>query len=39
MKDLKQQIELLTTIMKSATIGTLKEKGREGVLHPGRKSY
>ena len=30
LKDLKQQIESLTTIMKSATLGTVKAKGREG---------
>ena len=38
LKDLKQQIESLTTIMKSATIGTVKAKGREGISSP-RKSY
>ena len=37
LKDLKQQIESLTTIMKSATIGTVKAKGREGIPSP-RKS-
>ena len=31
LKDLKQQIESLTTIMKSVTIGTVKAKGREGI--------
>ena len=37
LKDLKQQIELLSTIMKSATIGTVKTKGREGVPLPRKK--
>ena len=37
LKDLKQQIELLTTIMNSATIGTVKTKGREGISSPGKK--
>ena len=37
LKDLKQQIELLTMIMKSATIGTVKAKGREGVPSPRKK--
>ena len=32
LKDLKWQIESLTTIMKSATMGTGKTKGREGSL-------
>ena len=36
-KDLKQQIELLSTIMKSATIGSVKAKGREGVPSPRKK--
>ena len=31
LKDLKQQIESLTMIMKSMTIGTVKAKGREGI--------
>ena len=34
LKDLKQQIELLTMIMKSATIGAVKTKGREGISSP-----
>ena len=34
LKDLKQQIKSLTTIMKSATIGTGKTKGREGISSP-----
>ena len=37
LKDLKQQIELLTIIMKSATIGTVKAKGREGIPSPRKK--
>ena len=37
LKDLKQQIESLTTIMKSATIGTVKAKGREGNPSPRKK--
>ena len=37
LKDLKQQIELLTTIMKSAMIGTGKMKGREGISSPRKK--
>ena len=36
-KDLKQQIESLTMIMKSSTIGTGKTKGREGISSPRRK--
>ena len=39
LKDLKQQIELLTMIMKSATIGTVKAKVRKEFLHPERQSY
>ena len=31
LKDLKQQIESLSKIMKCATIGTVKAKGREGI--------
>ena len=34
LKDLKQQIESLSTSMKSATIGAVKTKGREGVPLP-----
>ena len=34
LKDLKQQTELLTMIMKNATIGTVKAKGREGIPSP-----
>ena len=37
LKDLKQQIESLTMIMKSATIGTGKAKGREGISSPRKK--
>ena len=37
LKDLKQQIESLTTIMKSATIGTVKTNSREGVPSPRKK--
>ena len=34
LKDLKQQIELFTMIMKSLTIETVKPKGREGIASP-----
>ena len=34
LKDLKKQIELLTMIMKSATVGPGKAKGREGISSP-----
>ena len=37
LKDLKQQIESLTMIVKSATIGTVKTKGREGISSPRKK--
>ena len=37
LKDLKWQIESLTTIMKSATMGTGKTKGREGTFSPRKK--
>ena len=37
LKDLKQQIESSTMIMKSATIGTGKTKGREGISSPRKK--
>ena len=37
LKDLKQQIESLTMIMKSTTIGTVKAKGREGIPSPRTK--
>ena len=37
LKDLKQQIESLTKIMKSVTIGTVKAKGREGIPSPRKK--
>ena len=37
LKDLKQQIESLSTIMKSATIESVKLKGREGVSSPRKK--
>ena len=37
MKDLKQQIELLATIMKSATIGNVKPKAVQGVSSPRKK--
>ena len=36
-KDLKQQTESLTMIIKSATIGTGKTKGREGISSPKKK--
>ena len=37
LKDLKQQIESLTMIMKSATIGNVKSKTVEGVSSPRKK--
>ena len=37
LKDLKQQIEPLTMIMKSATMGTGKTNGREGTFSPRKK--
>ena len=37
LKDLKQQIESLSMIMKSATVGNVKLKGREGVSSPRKK--
>ena len=37
LKDLRQQIELLTMIMKSATIRNVKPKVVERVSSPGRK--
>ena len=37
LKDLKQQIESLTMIMKSAMIGTGKTEGREGISSPRKK--
>ena len=37
LKDLKQQIESLTTTMKSATVGPGKAKGREGISSPRKK--
>ena len=37
LRDLKQQIESLTTIMKSATMGGMKSKGKEGVSSPRKK--
>ena len=37
LKDLRQQIELLATIMKSATIGNVKPKVTEGVSSPRKK--
>ena len=36
-KDLKQQIESLATIMKSATVGGVKSKVKEGVSSPRKK--
>ena len=35
--DIKQQIELLATIMKSTTVGNVKLKEGEGVLSPKKK--
>ena len=37
LKDLKQQIESLTTIMKSTTIGAVKAKSEEGIPSPIKK--
>ena len=37
LKDLKQQIESLTMIMKSATVGPGKAKSREGISSPRKK--
>ena len=37
LKDLRQQIESLTMIMKSATIGNVKPKVREGISSPRKK--
>ena len=37
LKDLKQQTESLSTIMKSVMIGSVKSKGREGVSSPRKK--
>ena len=37
LKDLKQQIELLSTIMKSATVRSMKPKERERVSSPWKK--
>ena len=36
LRDLKQQIKSLTTIMKGATMGGVKSKGK-GVSSPGKK--
>ena len=37
LKDLRQQIESLTTIMKSVTIGNVKSKAVEGISSPRKK--
>ena len=37
LQDMKQQIELLATIMKSTTVGNVKLKEGEGVLSPKKK--
>ena len=37
LKDLREQIELLATIMKSASVGNVKPKGTEGVSSPKKK--
>ena len=39
LKDLKQQIKSLSMIMKSATIRSMKPKGREGVSSPWKKEF
>ena len=37
LRDLKQQMESLTTIMKSANMDGVKSRGKEGVSSQGRK--
>ena len=37
LRDLRQPIELLTTIMKSATIGNVKSRAVEGISSPRKK--
>ena len=37
LKDIKQQIQLLATIMKSTTVGNVKMESGEGVLSPKKK--
>ena len=37
LKDIKQKIRLLATIMNSTTVGNVKMEGREGVLSPKKK--
>ena len=37
LKDLKQQIESLSMVMKSATTGSVKMKAREGISSPRKK--
>ena len=37
LKDLKQQIESLAMIMKSATVGSVKSEVKEGVSSPRKK--
>ena len=37
LQDIKQQTELLATIMKSTTVGSVKLKEREGVSSPKKK--
>ena len=37
LKDIKQQIKLLATIMKSTTVGNVKTESRQGVLSPKKK--
>ena len=39
MKGLTQQIESLSTIMKSVTVGSVKPKGREGISSPQKKEF
>ena len=39
LKDLKWQIESLTTVMRSATMGIGKTKGREGTFSPREKEF
>ena len=37
LQDIRQQIKLLATIMKSTMVGNVKMEGREGVLSPKKK--
>ena len=39
LQDIRQQIKLLATIMKSTTVGNVKMEGREGVLSPKKETF